>query len=70
MGYLDEPEIEEKEPKEILEEREGIEVRNIYFDITPHDFIKGIVTENGIVGDMEVQDLIEDMEVCEGLIDI
>ncbi len=70
LKYMDEPEIEEKEPKEILEEREGIEVKNIYFDITPHEFIKGIVTENGIVGEMEVQDLIEDMEVCEGLIDI
>ena len=61
--------IEEKDAKEILEDSGNIKIRNIYFDITPFDFIKGIITEDGIIDQNEVQDKLEEMEVCRALID-
>ncbi|MBI4963795.1 MAG: S-methyl-5-thioribose-1-phosphate isomerase [Desulfomonile tiedjei] len=46
--------IEERDPKEVTHlcgvriAPEGINVRNIAFDVTPHDLIHGIVTEWGV----------------------
>jgi eIF-2B alpha/beta/delta-like uncharacterized protein len=65
---LEEPIIEKKDPKEILKGFEGIEVMNIYFDITPHKFFKGIITEDGVVSLNEVQAILTQLEVCKDLI--
>jgi methylthioribose-1-phosphate isomerase len=46
--------IEERDPAEVTHIRgmriapEGVEARNIAFDVTPHQLIKGIITEVGI----------------------
>lgn len=66
--YMDEPVIEEREPKEILEGVDDVEVKNIYFDITPHRFFRGIITEDGMVGGDEVQAILAQLEVCKELI--
>lgn len=66
--YMDEPLIEEKEKREILEEAGNIEVRNIYFDITPHRFYKGIITEDGVLSGNQVLAILAKLEVCQGLI--
>jgi translation initiation factor 2B subunit (eIF-2B alpha/beta/delta family) len=41
---------------------------NIYFDITPHKFFKGIITEDGVVSLDEVQAILTQLEVCKDLI--
>ncbi len=56
--YMDEPVIEEKEHREVLEEPVDFSVKNIYFDITPLRFITGIITEDGVVGVNEVKALL------------
>ncbi|MEE9152215.1 MAG: translation initiation factor eIF-2B [Thermoplasmata archaeon] len=66
--YMDEPLIEEKEGREILEDAGDTEVKNIYFDITPHRFYKGVITEDGEVEGNEVQAILAQLEVCKGLI--
>ncbi|UCE74256.1 MAG: hypothetical protein JSV56_00750, partial [Methanomassiliicoccales archaeon] len=66
--YRKEPAIEEREPQEILEDIKGITARNIYFDITPHEFIKGIITEEGIINVDEIQSILGKLEVSSGLI--
>jgi methylthioribose-1-phosphate isomerase len=46
--------IEERSPEEITEIRgqriapEGVAVANIAFDVTPHRYLSGIITERGI----------------------
>ncbi len=67
-NYMDEPVIEEKERREILEEGGNIEVKNIYFDITPHRFYKGIITEDGVLNGKEVLTLLAKLEVCQDLL--
>lgn len=66
--YLDEPKIEEKEPKEVLEEPKGVNVKNIYFDLTPYEFIKGIITEDGIFGKDEIRSILTELNVSKNLI--
>lgn len=65
--YLDEPRIEEKEPKEVLEETMDVNVRNIYFDLTPYEFLKGIITEDGILGKEEIKSTLTELKVCANL---
>lgn len=49
--------IEERDPREVTHlcgqpiAPEGVQVRNIAFDVTPHELIQGIVTERGIASD-------------------
>ena len=68
--YLKEPKIEEKEPREIFDEAGDIEVRNIYFDITPFEFLNGIISENGVMDVGEVQGLLAGLEVCKGFVGV
>ncbi len=63
------PVIEEKEPNEILENVGEIEVKNIYFDITPYKFINGIVTEEGIMDQNEVLDILRKLMVSTRFVD-
>ena len=58
-----EPVLEEKDPREILtEEGAGFTVRNIYFDITPHDLLTGIATEVGLLTPKEAAQRIRQEE--------
>jgi methylthioribose-1-phosphate isomerase len=49
--------IEERDPAEVTHiggiriAPEGVEARNIAFDVTPHELIRGIVTEHGVAVD-------------------
>jgi methylthioribose-1-phosphate isomerase len=49
--------IEERAPEEVTHicgvciAPEGVSVRNIAFDVTPHELIHGIITENGVASD-------------------
>jgi methylthioribose-1-phosphate isomerase len=49
--------IEERDPKEVTHlcgvsiAPEGVSVRNIAFDVTPHELIHGIVTEWGVASE-------------------
>jgi methylthioribose-1-phosphate isomerase len=50
----DEIPIEERDPQEVTHAGgcqiapDGVPVRNVAFDVTPHRYVTGIVTENGI----------------------
>lgn len=66
--YMDEPLIDENERGEILDEVGNIEVKNIYFDITPHRFYKGVITEDGVLSGEEVLAFLTKLEVCQDLI--
>lgn len=47
--------MEEKEGREIMEEPlPTLKVRNVYFDITPHQLIVGIITEKGVLKPCEI----------------
>ena len=49
---MGEPELEEMEPAELkAPDMPGVEVRNVYFDITPPHLISGWITEHGPVRD-------------------
>ena len=67
-NYREEPSIEAKDPKEIFEGENDIEIRNIYFDMTPHRFFEGIVTEEKMFKGNEIEDVLAAQEVCQGLI--
>jgi methylthioribose-1-phosphate isomerase len=49
--------IEERAPEEVTQicgvciAPEGVSVRNIAFDVTPHELIHGIITEHGVASD-------------------
>ncbi len=52
--------IEEKDPREILEEEnDNIQVKNYYFDGTPLEYIRGFVTEYGILTPEKVKAALE-----------
>jgi translation initiation factor 2B subunit (eIF-2B alpha/beta/delta family) len=52
--------IEEKDPREVLEESHtNISVKNYYFDGTPIECIKGFITEYGILPSEKVKSLLQ-----------
>ena len=52
----DEGQLEEKEAEEVMETPpEGIKVRNFYFDRTPAYLVTKVITEQGVMGAIEVQ---------------
>ena len=68
-AYMDIPLIEEKMPSEILENQGDIEIKNIYFDVTPYKFIKGIITEDGIIDSIEVKKILKRQNICSRLLE-
>jgi translation initiation factor 2B subunit (eIF-2B alpha/beta/delta family) len=66
--YKSAPKQEEKEPEEIFSEDGGFKVKNIYFDMTPYKFIKGIITEEGILDHEEVMAVLDKENVCTRLL--
>jgi translation initiation factor 2B subunit (eIF-2B alpha/beta/delta family) len=67
--YLLEPQILGMDPDEIWEDTGKVTVKNVYFDITPHSFIKGYITEDGIIDPAAVLGIITQAEVSKKLID-
>lgn len=56
----DETQLEEKEANEVVDSpMPGITVRNFYFDHTPGPLVTKIITEQGVMGPLEVQRLAE-----------
>ena len=59
----DEIPIEERRPEEVTRfggvqtAPEGVGVRNPAFDITPHEYVAAIITENGVVGEVYSENL-------------
>jgi translation initiation factor 2B subunit (eIF-2B alpha/beta/delta family) len=67
--YLLEPQIPGMDPEEIWDDPGRVTVKNVYFDITPHGFIKGYITEDGIIDPAGVLGLITQAEVSKRLIE-
>ncbi len=60
--------IEPKDPAEVLPiPHPGVEVVNRYFDITPVEFLSGVITEEGVWGEDELHRFIGSLRVCEAL---
>jgi len=50
--------LEEKEPEEVLEQPiAGVTVRNFYFDRTPARLVSRLITERGVLGQGEVEEI-------------
>jgi eIF-2B alpha/beta/delta-like uncharacterized protein len=62
-AYMKKPKIEEKDPDEILTDPKDITVHNIYFDLTPHNLVTGIVMEDGIIAPEDVEKLLTRLKV-------
>jgi translation initiation factor 2B subunit (eIF-2B alpha/beta/delta family) len=67
-AYLTRPKIEKKYPLEILDDPGHINIHNIYFDLTPHKYYTGIVTEDGMVAPSQVESLLGGLNVSSELI--
>jgi len=60
LGYTL-PEQSTKEPKEVWPDHpRRVEVINRYFDLTPWEYLTGIVTEEGVLGPTEVRAIISE----------
>jgi eIF-2B alpha/beta/delta-like uncharacterized protein len=68
--YMNMPHIDEKDPSEILEEKGKIKIRNFYFDLTPYDYISGIITEEGLMEKDKIRNVLASLPVCECLLDM
>ena len=53
--------LEEKDPSELAENIEGLNVKNPYFEITPAYLINGIVTEMGLMDSNKLESVIDSM---------
>jgi translation initiation factor 2B subunit (eIF-2B alpha/beta/delta family) len=50
--------LEEKEAEEVLERSiAGVSVRNFYFDYTPPELVTGVITERGILGRQQIEQI-------------
>ncbi len=50
--------LEEKEAEEVLEQPlVGVSVRNFYFDYTPPQLVTGVITERGILGRQQIEQI-------------
>jgi eIF-2B alpha/beta/delta-like uncharacterized protein len=67
--YRNEPKIENKDPDEIMKNPQSIEIRNLYFDITPYDLITGIINEEGILRSHEIEMILDGLRVSDILLD-
>lgn len=66
--YMVETIIEDKDPREIFEGGKEIKKKNLYFDVTPHKYYEGIVTEEGIIKAEEVEALLKEIDVSKWLL--
>ncbi|MFQ5341498.1 MAG: translation initiation factor eIF-2B, partial [Anaerolineae bacterium] len=63
-------EIEQQDPREILNEPAPahLDAINLYFDLTPLDFVAGIVTEEGVLTPANVEEMLTGIEVHPALL--
>ncbi len=62
LNYLgQEIELEEKEPEEVVEPSQNIQVRNFYFEITPPELVTAIVTEEGVMEPIDIKRKMEEL---------
>lgn len=62
-SYMGEPLIlETKDPTEVAEDLEGVEVRNPYFEVTPAYMITGIIAEQGLMRPPDISEYMESMK--------
>jgi translation initiation factor 2B subunit (eIF-2B alpha/beta/delta family) len=66
-SYLKEPKIVDKDVTEIIKEPGKFKIHNQYFDVTPHDFVTGIVTEDGMVAPAHVKDILNELKASSAL---
>ncbi len=61
-------EVEPKDPGEVLPiPHPGVKVINQYFDITPIEFLCGVVTEEGVWQRDQLHRFVSGLRVCEAL---
>lgn len=63
-------EIEQQDPREILNEpvHPRLNVINLYFDLTPLDFLAGVVTEHDVLTPAEVEECLRAIEIHSDLL--
>ena len=62
--------IDSQDPQEVWPGHpEGVEVLNLYFDVTPLDYVSGMVTERGILAGGELDEILEQLKMHEMLLD-
>lgn len=62
--------IEPKDPQEVWPGHpEEVQVLNLYFDVTPLDYVSGMVTERGILAGGELDEILEQLKMHEMLLD-
>jgi translation initiation factor 2B subunit (eIF-2B alpha/beta/delta family) len=67
-GLAENVRIEQKDPGEVLPiPHPGVEVINHYFDITPTEFLSGVVTEEGVWQEDHLNRFVAGLRVCGSL---
>jgi len=62
--------IAPQDPQEVWPEHpQGVEVLNLYFDVTPLRYVSGVVTEQGVLTPGELQDIVGQLKMHEMLLD-
>ena len=62
--------IDSQDPQEVWPGHpEGVEVLNLYFDVTLLDYVSGMVTERGILAGGELDEILEQLKMHEMLLD-
>lgn len=62
--------IEPKDPQEVWPGHpEEVKVLNLYFDVTPLDYVSGMVTERGLLAGGELDKILEQLKIHEMLLD-
>jgi translation initiation factor eIF-2B subunit delta len=62
--------IAPQDPQEVWPEHpQGVEVLNLYFDVTPLEYVSGVVTEQGVLTPWELQDIVGQLKMHEMLLD-
>ena len=62
--------IAPQDPQEVWPEHpQGVEVLNLYFDVTPLRYVSGVVTEQGVLTPGELQDIVGQLKIHEMLLD-
>ena len=62
-------EIERKDPREVWKDcPEGVTVLNYYFDVTPLEYLSGLITERGILLRSQVEEMLKHLRIHELLL--
>jgi translation initiation factor 2B subunit (eIF-2B alpha/beta/delta family) len=62
--------IAPQDPQEVWPEHpQGVEVLNLYFDVTPLEYVSAVITEQGMLAPGELQDIVGQLKMHETLFD-